>query len=198
MQKYEEMFFNNKEELEKLIVELVEKSIDDDADAQKELDAIKEQIDYTYEISAEVDFELDCPVTSGTANCETIEQYKKLKEKTEDGLYAEDLDKWVELYVERHGTAYLSDTEVKVQFIGMGTNASNEASTAFEELLKKEYQEEAKAAAAQRIMQTEVMIARLQEQLIAYREEIENLNNAVQSNCTDAQEPLEVALELHK
>ena len=57
MQKYEEMFFNDKKALEKLIIELVGKCYEENEEAEKQLAEIKKQVDYSYEISASAEFD---------------------------------------------------------------------------------------------------------------------------------------------
>ena len=176
MQKYEELFFNDREALEKLIIELVDECFEDNKKAEKQLAEIKEQIAYNYEISADVGFEIDSPYTEGIAYLSSIEEYNKLKNAAEEDLLeARELDEWVELDVPEFGTASISNPEIKVEFIGAGINASTQAKEAFAVKCIEESEENAKAKAEMRIKHAEMTIARMQNEIISTKNELEKM-----------------------
>ena len=82
MHKYEEMFLNNKKELEKLIEDLTNKSLNNNTDdeVKAELAEISKYVDYEVDLQATFNFEPHCNYFIGTASFSSVEAFNEAKE----------------------------------------------------------------------------------------------------------------------
>ena len=100
MQKYEAMFFNDKEALQKLIIELIGKCYEENEEAEKQLAEIKEQVDYSYEINTSAEFTLDYTICEGNAEFTDVKDFRDFKAKEDDKFVcAYELDKWCQFEI---------------------------------------------------------------------------------------------------
>ena len=180
MQKYEEMFFNDKEALEKLIIDLIGKSMvykSDENPAEKELAEIKEQVDYSYEISASAEFTLDYNTIDANAEFTDVKDFKEFKAKEgENWLNASELDKWCYFEPIEMGELYVDDPEISVKFDGVSDTASTEAQVKMEEIYKVQRKEFILNQTNQRLEEAKQQIAQLQAQIIEDEKAIAAVN----------------------
>ena len=194
MQKYEEMFFSNKDELETLLIKLVGDCLDGDEKAEEELATIKEQIDYTYEIEADADFTFDWNVSEESAiSFDDIDEYKKFKALEDDHcLTVGDLDKWVEFEVCEFGELCVNDTKITIKFDGMSDTASIAAKEAMEKIYQKDRREFIFRETEARMKAAKEQVERLQAQIISDEQKLQAIKDG---NVCPA---LADALGLHK
>jgi len=177
IQKYEEMFFNDKEALEKLIIELVEKCCEDNEEAEKQLAEIKEQVNYSYEISASAEFTLDYDRVDGNAEFNDFKNFREFKAKEDDKwLCASELDKWCYFEPIEIGELYVNDPKISVEFDGVSDTASTEAQLKMEEIYKVQRKEFILNQTAQRLEEAKQQIAKLQAQIIEDEKAIAAVN----------------------
>ena len=177
MQKYEEMFFNDKEALEKLIIELIGKCYEENEEAEKQLAEIKEQVDYSYEISASAEFTLDYNTIDANAEFTDVKDFKEFKAKEgENWLNASELDKWCYFEPIEMGELYVDDPEISVKFDGVSDTASTEAQVKMEEIYKVQRKEFILNQTNQRLEEAKQQIAKLQAQIIEDEKAIAAVN----------------------
>ncbi len=167
MQKYEAMFFNDKEALEKLIIDLVGKCCEENEAAEQELAEIKEQVDYSYEITASAEFALDCSVAEANAEFTDVKDFREFKaQEDERWVSACDLTEWCEFDFGDMGDLYVNETEISIEFDGVSDTASKEAQLKMEEIYKVQRKEFILNQATTRLEEAKKQIARLQAQII--------------------------------
>ena len=185
MQKYEEMFFNDKEALEKLIIDLIGKSMvykSDKNPAEKKLAEIKEQVDYSYEITADAEFQFDCNVSEATAEFSDVKDFRNFKAKEDERwLCAYELQNWCEFEMPTMGELFVSCPEISVKFDGVSDTASKEAQLKMEEIYKVQRKEFILNQTTKRLEEAKQQIAKLQAQIIEDEKAIANVsaNNTI-------------------
>ena len=189
MQKYEVMFFNDKEALQKLIIELIGKCYEENEEAEKQLAEIKEQVDYSYEINTSAEFTLDYTICEGNAEFTDVKDFREFKAKEDDKFVcAYELDKWCQFEIPEMGELYIDCPEISVEFDGVSNTASTEAKEQMEELYKVQRKEFILNQAATRLEEAKKQIARLQAQIIEDEQTI----------SSNTKETLDKVLDLHK
>lgn len=177
MQKYEEMFFNDKEALEKLIIELIGKCYEENEEAEKQLAEIKEQVDYSYAISASAEFTLDYNTSDATAEFTDIEDFREFKAKEDEKwLIVSDLDKWCDFERIEMGELSIGCPEISVEFDGVSDTASTEAQLKMEEFYKVQRKEFILSQTTQRLEEAKQQITKLQAQIIEDEKTIASVN----------------------
>lgn len=189
MQKYEAMFFNDKEALEKLIIELIGKCYEENEEAEKQLAEIKEQVDYSYEITASAEFSLDYNVAEANTEFTDVKDFREFKaQEGERWVSAYDLTKWCEFDLPDMGDLYIDTPEISVEFDGVSNTASTEAKEKMEELYKVQRKEFILNQTTTRLEEAKKQIARLQAQII---EDEQNISS-------NTRETLDKVLDLRK
>ena len=167
MQKYEEMFFNDKEALEKLIIELIGKCYEENEEAEKQLAEIKKQVDYSYEICASAEFTFDYNVSEATAEFTDVKDFREFKAKEDEKwLIASDLDKWCYFEPIEVGEVCIDCPEISVEFDGVSDTASTEAQVKMEEIYKVRRKEFIRKQTETRLNEAKEQVERLQRQII--------------------------------
>ena len=161
------MFFNDKEALEKLIIELIGKCYEENEEAEKQLAEIKKQVDYSYEISATAEFTLDYDTSDATAEFTNVEDFREFKAKEDENwLIASDLDKWCYFEPIEMGELSIGCPEISVEFDGVSDTASTEAQVKMEEIYKVQRKEFIRKQTETRLNEAKEQVERLQRQII--------------------------------
>lgn len=188
MKKYEVMFFSDKEALEKLIIDLVGKCCEENEAAEQELAEIKEQIDYSYEITASAEFSLDYTVAEANAEFSDVKDFREFKAKEDERwVCSHELSNWCEFDLPDMGDLYIDDPEISVEFDGVSNTASTEAKEQMEELYKVQRKNFILNQATTRLEEAKKQIARLQAQIIEDEQTI----------SSNTRETLDKVLDLH-
>ena len=176
MQRYEEMFFNDKTKLEEIIVDYIGKSLlykHDDNPAERKLREIKKQVDFSYTINASAEFTLDYNTVDASAEFTDTRDFKEFKAKeNERCLVVSDLEKWISFEPFEFGELSVYNPGISVEFNGVSETASTEAQVKWEEIDKVQRKEFTRKQTEARLEMAKKQIERLQKQIIEDEREV--------------------------
>jgi hypothetical protein len=170
MSAYEQLLLTDKATLESKIKHLVDKKLNNNAEAADELNLIAKVIDYTFVIEAECSFQVDCSHLRGQKTFGSIEAYEE-RDCYEDAEEAE-----------MNGVSWNGDTEfggsftwdgcpsVSVEVEGLTKDASEEAKTLWEAQSNAEQRQKQLKLKRQRLERAERELLVLQAELSAAEE----------------------------
>lgn len=167
LNEYELLLLTDKAALENRITYLVDKQLNNDEEAKRELNLIKKVIDYSVEIAETCTFEVDCPSLYGDKYFTSVEKYMG-----KDDYYTAEA-------AVGDGVSWDGDTnfygsfswsrcpEVSVEVEGLIEGASEEAKTLWEAQSKEQGHQQELDRKRQRLERTQKELLELQAELAA-------------------------------
>ena len=149
MNTYEQLFFDNKEELKETITTMVWKAIEDGN--EDSLDAVKKTIDFDFTIDAYATFKPYGYELNSKAVFESIEEYNDADEDTGSAEYFEGSYEivWDDDCSYGEIQYHKEDSTVSVTIHGLADNASDEAKEKHQEILLKDKENRSRAISEQ-------------------------------------------------